>query len=175
MGIRWGNRAYTTEPFQETELRRRCVSLEHTGAEVSLALIEQIWEDSGPFDGIMGFSQGAMLAAVVAAKGVLDPDYKAKPKFAIIYSAAYPLPFKGLLEKLRAGGHAVPSLHVLGRQDSTNPPELGQKLAACFADAQVMWHEGAHTVPDDPYIIAATHQFCTRAVSTPPQDGEMRE
>ena len=45
-------------------------------------MIEQIWEDSGPFDGIMGFSQGAMLAAVVAAKGVLDPDYKAKPKCA---------------------------------------------------------------------------------------------
>jgi hypothetical protein len=69
----------------------------------------------------------------------------------------------------------VPSLHVLGRQDGTNPPELGQKLAACFAHAQVLWHEGAHTVPDDKEIVAAVTHFCTRAVSTPPQDGEMTD
>ena len=79
--------AYTTKPPQgllsgdDAEL-----SLGHTGAEESLALIEQIWQDSGPFDGIMGFSQGAMLAAVVAAKSVVDPDYKAKPKCALCSS-----------------------------------------------------------------------------------------
>lgn len=52
----------------------------HTGADKSLELIETIWADSGPFDGIMGFSQGAMLAGVVAANSLLNSDYKAKPK-----------------------------------------------------------------------------------------------
>jgi hypothetical protein len=36
------------------------------GIEESLAMVEQAW----PFDGVMGFSQGAMLAAVVCGRGL---------------------------------------------------------------------------------------------------------
>ena len=50
------------------------------GADVSLALVERIWMESGPFDGIMGFSQGAMLAGVVCAKSLMEPTFGARPK-----------------------------------------------------------------------------------------------
>mmetsp|Transcript_30142 Transcript_30142/g.57887 ORF Transcript_30142/g.57887 Transcript_30142/m.57887 type:complete len:303 (-) Transcript_30142:159-1067(-) len=134
----------------------------YEGADKSLELIETIWADSGPFDGIMGFSQGAMLAGVVAANSLLNSDYKAKPKFAILFGAAFPLPFAPLLKELEASGRTIPTLHVLGKEDSTNPSELGQKLAGCFADSQVEWHQGAHFVPSDPEIVATCHKFCIK-------------
>jgi len=38
----------------------------HSGLEESLELVKQAWKEQGPFDGIIGFSQGAALAAIIA-------------------------------------------------------------------------------------------------------------
>jgi hypothetical protein len=42
-----------------------------------------------------------------------------------------------MLRELQAGGRSLPTLHVLGRKDTINPPELGERLASCFAAARV--------------------------------------
>ena len=53
------------------------------GIDASLALVDAAW----PFDGIMGFSQGAMLAAVVCGRGVRGGADR--PGVAIIAGAAW--------------------------------------------------------------------------------------
>ena len=54
------------------------------GVEDSLAMVEEEW----PFDGIMGFSQGAMLGAVVCGRGLKGG--MRRPSVAIIAGAAWP-------------------------------------------------------------------------------------
>ena len=47
-------------------------SMEYVGLEESLERVRAAWEDSGPFDGVMGFSQGATMTTMLAAKGVVE-------------------------------------------------------------------------------------------------------
>ena len=47
-------------------------SMEYVGLEESLERVRAAWEDSGPFDGVMGFSQGATMTTLLAAKGVVE-------------------------------------------------------------------------------------------------------
>lgn len=145
-----GTRSYNAPKFQ--------------GAEESLELVKQLWERDGPFDGIMGFSQGAMLAAVVVAKALSDEDYSVRPRFGIFYGAAFPLPFAPLFEESREECYdSIPTLHVMGKTDQINPPQQGNKLANYFPEAKILWHEGAHTVPSDSESIEAVVDFCKNA------------
>lgn len=34
------------------------------GLEESLAFLRQVWDEQGPFDGLLGFSQGATMASI---------------------------------------------------------------------------------------------------------------
>lgn len=34
------------------------------GVEESLAFLRQVWDEQGPFDGLLGFSQGATMASI---------------------------------------------------------------------------------------------------------------
>ncbi|CAN0224244.1 unnamed protein product [Ectocarpus sp. 6 AP-2014] len=37
---------------------------EWKGLEDSLAFLRQVWDEQGPFDGLLGFSQGAAMASI---------------------------------------------------------------------------------------------------------------
>lgn len=41
--------------------------MQYNGVDDSLSALERLMEAQGPFDGLLGFSQGAALAALVAA------------------------------------------------------------------------------------------------------------
>lgn len=73
-----GPHTCTSDP----ELRAWCTA-EREGLAASLVVIEQAWCDDGPFDGIIGFSQGALAAAAVAAR----PERFAGLRFAILAGA----------------------------------------------------------------------------------------
>jgi predicted esterase len=103
---------------------------------------------SGEYCGLFGFSQGAMLAAVVAARASLGEGVSPeKCGFAVICGAAVPKPFGPLFARLPQAARAVPTLHCLARNDETNPHESGETLAAFFGDSWTLWHEEAHRVP----------------------------
>ena len=44
------------------------------GLEESITAVEDAWGALGPFDGLLGFSQGAMLAAIIAARSIAPPQ-----------------------------------------------------------------------------------------------------
>ncbi|KAJ2776538.1 Ovarian cancer-associated protein 2 [Coemansia interrupta] len=113
----------------------------------SLAALRRVAEEQGPFDGILGFSQGAGMAALLLALGREDSTLP-RFRFAVLISGFFPK-MDAFAEALQGGGRVqVPSLHVLGAADAVVPQARGQELAQrAFEDAQVCVHEGGHYVP----------------------------
>ncbi|KAK8043274.1 hypothetical protein PG993_005704 [Apiospora rasikravindrae] len=141
----------------------------YRGFDNGMQRIAESIREAGGVDGVMGFSQGAAFAAMVASameeSRTLPADEKLsnwatqlrsannnKPlKFCIVYSG-----FVGrdpALQWLYEGGFATPSLHVYGGLDTVvsedrtrglwekcTPTEKGGK-------AQVLVHPGGHFVP----------------------------
>ena len=47
-------------------------TMTYVGLEGSLERVEREFDERGPFDGVLGFSQGATLTTILAAKGAAD-------------------------------------------------------------------------------------------------------
>ncbi|XP_034949593.1 esterase OVCA2 [Chelonus insularis] len=117
--------------------------------EESVKVIEKIFEEQGPFDGILGFSQGASFVSILCSmqQKKISPI---KFNFAIMISG-----FKSL-----CAPHAVfydeqinlPSLHVYGESDKIIPIEMATDLANLFINKKVVIHEGGHFVPGKKHI-----------------------
>jgi predicted esterase len=111
----------------------------------------------GPFDGILGFSQGAALAGLLvglrAHGGPLHFD------FAILVSgfSSNDPELAGLYA--RPDAYALPSLHVIGRADGIVPSELSRTLAARFVDPEIVEHDGGHVIPSDPRVSDRVRTF----------------
>lgn len=114
------------------------------GFEDSLALIEKTFREQGPFDGILGFSQGAAFVAILCVmqqRKLLQIKFD----FAIIISG-----FKSL-----CAPHAVfynekidiPSLHIYGQSDQVIPREVTEELCELFINKRTIIHEGGHYIP----------------------------
>ncbi|XP_031846144.1 esterase AGAP003155 [Nomia melanderi] len=114
------------------------------GFEDSVALVEKTIKESDPFDGILGFSQGAAFVTILCCmqqKKLLQ----AKFKFAIIISG-----FKSLCapheiyydEKIN-----IPSLHIYGENDLVIPTEMAEEVSEMFVDKKKIKHEGGHYIP----------------------------
>ncbi|XP_069767900.1 esterase OVCA2 [Narcine bancroftii] len=114
------------------------------GLEESLETIAKAMIELGPFDGIMGFSQGAALVSMICAlRQQGDPRFQFN--FAILVA--------GFRSRCRLHGHfyeepiALPSLHVFGETDRVIPGELSQQLSTSFVNPVVLTHPGGHFVP----------------------------
>lgn len=132
------------------------------GFEDSLAVITKTWEEHGPFDGILGFSQGAAFAAILC---VLQQRKMCSFKFdfAILISG-----FKSL-----CAPHAdyynetveIPSLHIYGENDKVIPTEMAEEVCKLFKDCKKIIHEGGHYVPSKkevykPFIMEMMAKKC---------------
>lgn len=94
------------------------------GVEQSISLIESMY----PFDALLGYSQGAMLAAILLARAQRGLGPAKVP--AVIGGAAWPLPFESLLTDLPQSGMPA-TLHTIGSRDDVNPPvSLSQDAAS---------------------------------------------
>jgi predicted esterase len=132
-----------------------------------------------PVDAIVGFSQGAALAVMVAA--ILEntparsaamakqgyplsfPDLPQQPlKFVIAYSG-----FKGS-PKYYNGFYkpriSTPILHVSAKLDHMITPEESTRLVKSCREAEVYVHPGGHWVPTDPKMVSLVSGFINRTV-----------
>lgn len=111
----------------------------YEGWDASLAYLRRVIETQGPFDGVLGFSQGAAAAGLLAASG-------ADLRFAICISG-----FASRAEEhaalMQPGSVELPSLHIYGEQDVLVDNDRSRALAACFLNARVATHAGGHFVP----------------------------
>lgn len=97
-------------------------------------VIEQI--KTLKIDALVGFSQGATLAAIVMAE--IDPLYR--PKFSIHMSGFYLPDIKQV---------TTPSLHIIGENDEIIKPKYSQMLASCFDNPVTVMHKEKHYIPKD--------------------------
>lgn len=139
----------------------------------------KVLQEEGPFDGVMGFSQGAALAAMVTSlleTGRADAFARVKDGMAFPSSFAelqhpplkFGVCFSGLLnkhEKYTAFYEPkiqTPVLHVLGSMDTIVEESESLALADRCVDGgagNIIRHAGTHTVPTSERDIAAVIQF----------------
>lgn len=132
--------------------------------DVAFEAVKAAVDAEGPFDGVIGFSQGAGLAAVLTkAITQIAPNNPAF-KIAILYSAFrmqaasaqhwYETPF------------TVPTLHVMGTLDTVVPEEKGMALYNCWAPnaRALLKHPGGHYTPSQKPILQAVLKFVNDVV-----------
>jgi len=129
---------------------RSFTAASYEGAEASISAVERELSTGG-YVGVLGFSQGAMLAALVAARCSLG-ESEVTLRFAVLCGGATPKPYDALLTRSRTAPRAsalLPTLHCLSAVDDMNPPELGEALADAFRHppALTLWHDAGHTLP----------------------------
>ena len=141
---------------------------------------------NGPFDAVLGFSQGGSAAALLCAEGENSALWTPRkvqpsgagmcclPRAAIIFSGFLPRDSAFGAKLLARGGSGdgevaaatgqeptlplipVPSLHVMGESDEIISVARSRALAACFDAPEELLHEGGHMVPS---FAAVRHAF----------------
>ncbi|OQE41200.1 hypothetical protein PENCOP_c005G06203 [Penicillium coprophilum] len=160
----------------------------YPGLERGLDSIASILKECGPFDGIVGFSQGAAMAAMVAS--LLEGNRKdafARPKVegGMSYPACFdmlehpPLKFVVSISGYGASdpayrafydpGIRTPMMHFLGSMDTVVDESASTRLVeSCQVDGKkaiVVWHSGGHVVPSRKRELAAVVHFIKSNVS----------
>ncbi|XP_057973383.1 uncharacterized protein LOC131161563 [Malania oleifera] len=119
---------------------------EYTNFEESLAYIEDCMIKHGPIDGLLGFSQGAILSAALPGlqtKGMALTKVP-KIKFLIIIGGAM-FRSSSVAEKAYSSPIRCLSVHFLGETDFLK--QYGIKLLDSFEEPLVINHPKGHTVP----------------------------
>ncbi|XP_074659693.1 esterase OVCA2-like isoform X2 [Tubulanus polymorphus] len=115
------------------------------GFDDSLKLIEQTIVEHGPFDGVLGFSQGATMASLVCGLHEQNPESVFKFNFAVFISGfkSHSKPHDQLYSK----PVSIPTLHVYGDGDTVIPKEMSEDFLRYFVKPQTLTHPGGHFVP----------------------------
>ncbi|KAL1341394.1 hypothetical protein HN51_027865 [Arachis hypogaea] len=122
------------------------------GYDTSLSHLKNVFSQQGSFDGILGFSQGAAMAALISAqqeqlKGEMDF------KFVIICSG-----FALNVKEMERGIIKCPSLHIFGNEhgkDRQIANQASKELASLYDDgcSVIIEHDCGHIIPTrSPYI-----------------------
>ncbi|KAJ5087949.1 Serine hydrolase FSH [Penicillium angulare] len=133
----------------------------------TLAYIATVLKDSGPFDGIIGFSQGGALAAMITSlleENRKDGFARATEENALVYPASFAdLDHPPLRFFVSIAGYAAlhpayrafyetpiqtPSLHLLGSMDTVVDETASTTLSEKCENSIVVWHPGGHTIPN---------------------------
>lgn len=116
------------------------------GLEESVETVKTAVKDLGPFDGILGFSQGAALVAMLCALQEQKLETAFNFRFAILVAG-----FRSACSQHRhfyeGPAVTIPSLHVFGQDDRVIPEEMSRDLLPAFDGAQILIHPGGHFVP----------------------------
>lgn len=121
--------------------------------QTTVDYLHDLFISEGPFDAIVGFSQGAGLAGYLATdlNNILSltQEQQSTLKFIIFVSG---FKFKPEIYQQQYIDHpiSIPSLHVQGELDTVSEPEKVQSLLNSCKDgtATHLMHSGGHFVPN---------------------------
>ncbi|CAK9107720.1 unnamed protein product [Durusdinium trenchii] len=99
-------------------------------------VLSQAWSELGPFEGVLGFSEGGLVAQLACHWASEGESPFASLRFGIF--AASP----ELTESCAAEG--MKSLHMASSKDTVVPLEESKRLAARFSNAEWLEHEAGH-------------------------------
>ncbi len=176
----WWRRSNTSDPP------------EYVALEDGLETIAKVLEEEGPFDGVIGFSQGAAMAAMVASLLEGEPRRKAfeQAKSQSPLAIAYPKSFERLIHPplkfcaaycgFRAPGERyrgffedphiqTPTIHFIGSLDSVVDETRTQALVDATGGVertQVVMHPGGHFVPSGKQYLDTIAAFIKQQMSS---------
>ncbi|XP_004237969.2 uncharacterized protein [Solanum lycopersicum] len=119
---------------------------EYENFDKCLEYIEECMIKHGPFDGLLGFSQGAILSGALSGLQAKEVGLTkaSKIKYLIIIGGAK-FRNKSVAEKAYSPAIACPSVHFLGEQDYLK--KYGIELLESCVDPVVIHHPRGHTIP----------------------------
>lgn len=125
---------------------RPALSREYVGFEATVAKIRAAVAEFGPFDGVIGFSQGATCA--VAALAAIE-ELRSSATFAVLVAGFEPLDDAMVASVRAVAPLTIKSLHVHGNGDALVTRERMMSLAENFetSSREFWFHDGAHGVP----------------------------
>jgi hypothetical protein len=143
------------------------------GVAASIEVLERAWEAAGGYDVLLGFSQGAMTAAMLCER--LKRSGTPPQCVVLVSGFAMPLPSATVSGWWPPpAGLCVPSLHVIGLADTVVANCRSEELAALFDRPRVWRHSlighprgyGGHVVPwSDSFLeelAAFVQEHCVR-------------
>eukprot|EP00931_Biecheleriopsis_adriatica_P050849 TRINITY_DN29473_c0_g1_i2.p1 TRINITY_DN29473_c0_g1~~TRINITY_DN29473_c0_g1_i2.p1 ORF type:complete len:422 (-),score=88.98 TRINITY_DN29473_c0_g1_i2:53-1318(-) len=134
-------------------------NFEAVGLHASLDSVLAEWYKGG-YDAVLGFSQGAILAAALCAELHRRGE---SPCFAIFVSGfGKPIPL-GLEVFPPPRPLPVPSLHVWGQGDDHIPAWASKVLSEYFVEPKVHEHPGGHFMPQKAHDLNVMVDFVTAA------------
>lgn len=133
-------------PFDPLQYQRQT-----DGYDISIAHLKAFLSQEGPFDGILGFSQGAAMAALISAQEKLKGEMDFR--FAILCSG-----FVVHKEEMDCELIKLPSLHIYGNEhgkDRQIANQASKELASLYdgRSSVIVEHDCGHMIPTrSPYI-----------------------
>lgn len=152
-------------------------SPDYLKTEKAMETVRETLETKGPFDGIIGFSQGAGLTAALTkliGSEQFCPNHP-KIKFAIMFSS-----FK-LNEKMFPGIYdepfSTPSLHILGSLDTVVSEERSMQLYDAWEPSKrtLVKHPGGHYVPSAKPLVQQVLAFVSEQQETNNKQEEKKD
>lgn len=139
--------AFPNESYYEwwNATQREDGQWDYVNSDRSFQYIESVWNEHRGFDGILGFSQGAAMAALLAG---MQRSGQALTRFSqlkyIICIAGIRVRDPRFLAVYENVAH-VPSVHIIGQADPVK--RLTNQLIRCFDAPVVLTHDRGHVVP----------------------------
>ncbi|KAH9329945.1 hypothetical protein KI387_002053, partial [Taxus chinensis] len=132
---------------------------EFNNLDKAFSLIVDYMEKNGPFDGLLGFSQGAMLCAAVVCYQPKGAMLRNHPPISFIISiSGVKFRDREMSAFLYPPHIKCPSVHVTGAKDYVK--ELSQELIQAFENPLVIRHPHGHVVPKlDGQAVREVNQF----------------
>jgi predicted esterase len=112
------------------------------GLDESLQMLKELWQ-SERFEGVMGFSQGARMAHLMAVFANVENAFPCLQYVILVSGYDAPLPFSWKVDSLLD----IPSLHVWGSSDKLIAPQQSQSVMQYYRNPQHHEHQGGHHVP----------------------------
>lgn len=119
---------------------------EYTNLDECISYLCEYITSKGPFDGLLGFSQGATLSALLIgyqSQGKLLKDHPPFKFFISISGSKFRIP--SICEVAYKEPNKAKSLHFIGEKDWLKLPS--EDLAKAFQDPLIIRHPQGHTVP----------------------------
>lgn len=139
---------------------RPAASSRYVGLDETLSSLRHTIETEGPFDGILGFSQGATVAAMLCLLSPAPPPVS----FVVLVAAFLPRDLEVQRHFSSGACDGIPTLHIMGEDDQLVPMESSAAVASCFAGATTATHPGGHAVPASAPIRSALKSFVQSAM-----------
>lgn len=169
------------EPHEYAWWRKDDDTGEYVGLEETLRFLGNYLDFHGPFDGVVGFSQGAALAALLSAalEGGRDKSVREgfgmvteHPEFQFCVAISGFRPDSQAYDGFYYPSIETPVLNVLGTEDNVVGRERTERLIERCRDGEVVEHGRGHVVPRDEETVGSIVEFIGRYI---PKEGEGEE